>query len=96
MAAVPFPRSPLYPEDLADWLELTAIQSDDRNASGGDLDAELKRLGVSNREDLLGQTFTELDLRERSAGENAYPFIRSGVSIELGKNLATSQLIFSV
>jgi hypothetical protein len=82
MALIEFPGTEL-PEDLADWLELTAIQAADKNGSAGDLERELKRLGKNGAEELIGNTFTEIDRREKSAGKNAYPFERKDTSIEL-------------
>jgi hypothetical protein len=88
MASFSFPGSSL-PEDLADWLELTAIQAADKNASAGDLERELKRLGKSNLEEIMGNVFTEIDRRETAAGVNAYPFERKDTSIELKANGAS-------
>ena len=82
MASIEFPRT-FQPEDLADWLELTAIQAADKDSSAGDLERELKRLGKSGTEELIGNTFTEIDRREKSAGKDAYPFERKDTSIEL-------------
>jgi hypothetical protein len=82
MASIEFPGSHL-PEDLADWLELTAIQAANKNGSAGDLERELKRLGKSGTEELIGNTFTEIDRREKSAGKDAYPFERKDTSIEM-------------
>ena len=82
MALIEFPGSNL-PEDLADWLELTAIQAANKNGSAGDLERELKRLGKSGTEELIGNAFTEIDRREKSAGKDAYPFERKNTSIEL-------------
>jgi hypothetical protein len=78
-----FPGSPYLPEDLADWLELTAIEAADNNSSAGDMQRELKRLGETNSEEIVGNVFTEIDRREISAGANAYPFNRNNTSIEL-------------
>jgi hypothetical protein len=83
MLCLEFPKSRSRPEDLADWLELASIQADDRNASAGDLERELKRLGQRDSEEVLGNVFTEIDRRERAAGATAYPFQRKNTYIEL-------------
>jgi hypothetical protein len=82
MTTIEFPTTYL-PEDLADWLELTAIQSAGRNASAGDLERELKRLGASDSEEIVANVFTEIDRREKATGESAYPFDRKNTSIEI-------------
>lgn len=82
MASIEFPRT-FQPEDLADWLELTAIQAADKNSSAGDLERELKRLGKTDSEEVIGNVFTEIDRRESAAGKEAYPFERKNTSIEL-------------
>src|SRR5690348_6662398 len=82
MAAIEFPGT-FQPEDLADWLELTAIQAADKNGSAGDLERELKRLGKADPEETIGNVFTEIDRRENAAGKDAYPFERKNTSIEL-------------
>ncbi len=83
MIALEFPQSPFKPEDLADWLELTAIFSADKNASAGDVERGLNLLNHPNAGDLLGNMLTEIDRRNTAAGENAYPFIRQNTSVEL-------------
>jgi len=83
MARIEFPESPFRTEDLADWLELTAIDAADRNASAGDMERELKRLGHGDPYSLLGSVFIEVERRETAAGKDAYPFDRKDSSIEL-------------
>ena len=83
MVSIEFPESPFRTEELADWLELTAIQAADQNASAGDLERELKRLGNADPSGLLGSVFLEVERREKAAGKEAYPFDRKDSSIEL-------------
>jgi hypothetical protein len=83
MAGIDFPDSPFRTEELADWLELAAIDAADRNASAGDLERELKRLGHGDPYGPLGKVFTEVERREKAAGKDAYPFDRKDSSIEL-------------
>jgi hypothetical protein len=83
MAAIEFPQSPFRTEELADWLELTALSAADGDASAGDLERELKRLGHGDPHDLLGSVFIEVERREKAAGKDAYPFERKDSSIEL-------------
>jgi hypothetical protein len=82
MACFEFPGT-YQPEDLADWLELTAIQAADKSSSAGDLERELNRLGKAYPEEIIGNVFTEIDRRERASGKDAYPFERKNTSIEL-------------
>jgi hypothetical protein len=83
MAGIEFPQSPFRIEELADWLELTALEAADSNAGAGDLERELKRLGQRDPHDLLGNIFLEVDRREKASGKGAYPFDREDSSIEL-------------
>src|SRR5690349_15426047 len=95
MASIRFPESPFKAEDLADWLELSAIKADDKDASAGDLERELKRLGHRDPEGLIGNVFTEIDRREESAGSGGYPFRRNNTSIEIiGRASAYPAYIF--
>lgn len=82
-AAVRFPDHFYRPEALADWLELTALCSDDGDASMGDAQRELDRLNYGNAESLLGNALTEFDRRVRATGSAAYPFERGDTSIQL-------------
>jgi hypothetical protein len=77
---LPAPRNLEDPVELADWLELMALSSRDRNASKGDLSSLLKRAGVfqpANEpqavEALCLATFAELDSRLKAAA-GSYPF----------------------
>lgn len=95
MGALEFPNAPFRPEDLADWLELTAIQADDQDASAGDMERELKRLGCGNPESKLGSVFTEIDRRVVAAGNDGYPFDRNDTSIRVkGKVSAFPAYVF--
>src|SRR5207244_9530100 len=81
-----FPDNPKRIEDVADWLELNALLSDDHNASAGDIERELDRLNVSDRESVIGNIFLEIDRRQQATGEHAYPFARDVTSIEVTAN----------
>lgn len=83
MTLTEFPESPFRTEELADWLELTAIQAADGNASAGDLEREFKRLGHGESHGLLGKVLIEVERRAKAAGSDAYPFYRRDSSIEL-------------
>jgi hypothetical protein len=78
----PFPTNWQRPEDIADWLELTAVVAADGDASAGDAERELTRLNCSNYESLLGNVFTEIDRREQAAGD-FYAFERGKTSIKV-------------
>ncbi|MGA1998421.1 MAG: hypothetical protein ABSG52_00385 [Terriglobales bacterium] len=85
MAALRFPANPKDTLACADWLELTALISDERNTSISGLERNLRRLGVYERsnqttieedaaiEAACGAVFSELTKRAHSAGP-AYPF----------------------
>src|SRR5438093_2100127 len=85
MSRFEFPQSPFRPDELADWLELQAINAADGDASAGDLERELKRLSCcgTQAEGLIGNVFTEVDRREKAANAAAYPFLREPTSIKL-------------
>ncbi len=78
---------------LADWLELTAFTSGDRNASKGDLESALITASVvdPSRHELVEamclEVFRELEERRVGAGD-AYPFDIDGSVLKLnsGKN----------
>jgi hypothetical protein len=74
-AAKFFPPGVATPIELSDWLEIVALTAPDGDASAGDLERPLRRLGYSNPEELIGRVFTEIDRRVKAAGD-AYPFIR--------------------
>lgn len=82
-ARIEFPESPFRVEVLADWLELTAIEAADSDASAGDLERELKRLSHGDPRSLLGSVFIEVERRAKAAGNDAYPFERRNSFIEL-------------
>ncbi len=74
---VPLPPDARNPIDLADWLELSVLEADDRNASTGDLTSALTILSgdidSDAAEELSLQVMREIEHRVKSAGE-AYPF----------------------
>jgi hypothetical protein len=71
---VPFPANNLDVLDLADWMELYALDSGDKNSSAGDLQRELVKLhNFDVAEEKAAEVVRELELRELSAGD-AYPF----------------------
>lgn len=82
----PISAAPYFPPgvpnviSLADWLEITALTAPDGDASAGDLERPLRRLGESNPEPLIGRVFTEIDRRVKAAGD-AYPFVRGDGAI---------------
>lgn len=66
------------PIQLADWLELYALISPDRNSSRGDIDTVLRReMGDGQTdeeiESKIADTFFEIEQRSKAAG-NSYPF----------------------
>lgn len=67
------------PLKLADWLELYALSSPDRNSSQGDLESELRRAALFELADDTAielktmEVFDELEQRVNAAKE-AYPF----------------------
>jgi hypothetical protein len=73
------PDSPTDPLQLADWLEVLALVSEDLNSSTGDLQSALSRGSVldgEGAETLDGkmlEVFSELESRETAAG-SGYPF----------------------
>jgi hypothetical protein len=67
MSEVKFPDPPFRPEELADWLELCAIQAG--TASAGELEREFNRLEHGDAHDLLGNTLEEVSRRERAVGQ---------------------------
>jgi hypothetical protein len=86
-----FPTNWQRPEQIADWLEITAIRAADGDASAGDAERELTRLNCRNCESLLGNVFTELGRREQAAG-GFYAFERGKSSIQVrgpARNYAT-------
>lgn len=67
------------PLRLADWLELHALQSSDRNSSQGDLESVLRTVSICELDDdeqierKTLEVFLELEQRVKAAAE-AYPF----------------------
>jgi len=76
---LPFPETASDPVALADWLEINALLSDDKNCSGGDLESALRKSPGSDEvepatiEARISEAFLELEQRAENAGE-AYPF----------------------
>jgi hypothetical protein len=79
----PLPDSPTDDLQLADWLELVALLSDDLNGSSGDLERALGRasvLDLDGAEAVDGKVvdvFSELERRALAAGPG-YPFLVEG------------------
>ncbi len=67
------------PLRLADWLELHALRSSDRNSSQGDLESVLRTVSIFELDDdeqierKTLEVFLELEQRVKAAAE-AYPF----------------------
>lgn len=80
---LPLPDSPTDDLQLADWLELVALLSDDLNGSTGDLHSALSRGSVLDAEGTealerkILDVFSELELRAIAAGPG-YPFLVEG------------------
>jgi hypothetical protein len=71
--------------DLADWMEMSALQAADKNSSGGDLAAAVGRSAVIDDEKidaLISATLGELAFRVQAAG-GGYPFNFNGAVLEL-------------
>lgn len=91
---VPLPHSLKDVIRLADWLELYALSSADRNSSDGDLERVLNRSSAFEAEDrerldeTIGQVFSELGLRA-AAAEPAYPFLVEGSVLQARTNWRT-------
>lgn len=84
MANFPLPSESTNIIKLADWLELTALQSSDENSSKGDLESALTTASVIKRENIetkLLSVFAELQSRAR-ASANSYPFIIDGAVLK--------------
>lgn len=77
---IPLPRNLTDPMKLADWLELSALEAKDRNASVGDLSSALQIPLGSTDDDLQQQVMSELDHREKAAGDS-YPFTVAGARV---------------
>ena len=70
---LPLPKDLSDAIQLADWLELLALKSDDKNASAGDLVSALQIAGNLKKEELALEVMLEIEQRD-SATDNAYPF----------------------
>jgi hypothetical protein len=76
---LPPPDSLTDPLLWADWLEIQAITSPDRNSSSGDLESALRPLSVIELdtdeaiEQKIRDVFAEIELRGKAAAD-AYPF----------------------
>jgi hypothetical protein len=79
--------------ELADWLELRALASHDQDASAGDLKSLLNIEGAGGVEDLLAQTFDEIDYR-RTAASESYPFQTTGTSIRQTEALSQGMKVY--
>jgi len=83
---------------LADWLELKAILSNDKNSSLGDLERALTRESVyvdesEALENKLADVAKELDARGL-AGGGAYPFKNEAGRLQAKENRKTSTYVF--
>jgi hypothetical protein len=67
---------------LADWLELLALTAEDGNASHGDLQRVLNRLGVDGFDGICTDCMTELHRRVAATREN-YPYTFSGTLLSI-------------
>lgn len=76
-APVALPSEHYRETALADWLELSALLADDGNASHGDLQRALNRMGSEQAEESCRNVMTELRHRVQDAG-GRYPFRFSG------------------
>ena len=66
---------------LADWLELTCLESGDKNASAGDLVRTLQiRVENDNAVELSLEAISEVEQRIIASG-NSYPFALNGASL---------------
>ncbi len=91
MLGLPLPHRSTDELKLADWLELHALRSDDRNSSIGNLERALNRATVFNPEDNIAleskcvAVLNELQQRVKSA-DMAYPFEIDGSLLRLRAN----------
>ena len=78
---VDLPHDLTNPIALADWLELSALEAGDGNASAGDLTSALQIHNIpGSSEDMVLQVILELEHREKAAGE-AYPFVKQSATL---------------
>lgn len=76
-ANIPLPSETADPIVLTDWLELLALSVDDGNASHGDLQRALNRLGVDGFDTICTACMRELHRRVAASKDN-YPFSFTG------------------
>jgi hypothetical protein len=67
---------------LADWLELSAVEAADGDASAGDLERVLNIQSIGDSSDTLAQVFDEIH-RRQAAAVDAYPFESTGTVVAL-------------
>lgn len=79
---IPLPPNVTEPIDLADWLELQALSTDDGNASHGDLQCALKTLGIDDLAETCAGSMRELNRRVAATGAS-YPFTFSGTLLKV-------------
>ncbi len=79
--SVPLPSDITDTIVLADWLEILALTTSDGNASHGDLQRALNRLGADNIDSICSNSMYELNRRINASGEN-YPFTFSGTLLQ--------------
>ncbi|MBI3986597.1 MAG: hypothetical protein HY343_06740 [Lentisphaerae bacterium] len=79
--SIPLPSDVADPIVLTDWLELLALTVDDGNASHGDLQRALNRLGVDGFDTICTDCMRELHRRVAATREN-YPFTFSGTLLK--------------
>lgn len=97
---LPLPSAPTDSIRLADWLELHALASPDRNVSRGDLERVLIQASIFDAQGLqaleqkLLEVFAELEQRATAAGP-AYPFSVEGPVLQARRSwLARSSYVF--
>jgi len=81
-SSIRFPSEATNPIVLADWLELSALTADDGNASHGDLQRVMNRLGVDDCDSICTDCMTELH-RRVAAAQDSYPFTFSGTLLKM-------------
>ena len=78
---IPLPESPTDRLKLADWLEIYALISPDKNSSRGDLESVLRTASLLEGEDAIEkkclEVFREIEDRKKAAG-HGYPFRLEG------------------
>ena len=79
--SIPLPPNVTDPIALADWLELLALTTADKNASYGDLQRMLNSLSVENLDGICAASMLELN-RRVDATRDSYPFTFSGTLLQ--------------